>query len=147
MNKSVQLKVKLQVQDWGLLNTHFQESSTTTTTTTTSTATPVDSSSTETSLLMSFLGDLVPYFQTGEEDSDASSSVTVTDSNRYSGTSDDREDSTRVRVPRVRIKKQQREGESDQEDEVVRSKKIPLQIRRFGLPDEGHRVRLVSDAD
>ena len=146
MNKSVQLKVKLQVQDWGLLNTHFQESSTTTTTTTTSTATPVDSSSTETSLLMSFLGDLVPYFQTGEEDSDASSSVTVTDSNRYSGTSDDREDSTRVRVPRVRIKKQ-REEETDEVDEVVRSKKIPLQIRRFGLPDEGHRVRLVSDAD
>ena len=49
-----------------------------------------------------------------------------------------------VRVPRVRIKKQQEEeiGEADQE-EVVRSKKIPLQIRRFGLPDEGHRVRLV----
>ena len=91
---------------------------------------------------MSFLGDLVPYFQTGrdgEEDSDASS-VTVT-ANRYDGT-DDREDSTRVRVPRVRIKKQ-REEETEEVDEVVRSKKIPLQIRRFGLPDEGHRVRLV----
>ena len=146
MNKSVQLKVTLQVQDWGLLNTHFQESSTTTTTATTSTATPVDSSSTETSLLMSFLGDLVPYFQTGEEDSDASSSVTVTDDNRYSGTDDDREDSTRVRVPRVRIKKQGEELDQE-EGEMVRSKKIPLQIRRFGLPDEGHRVRLVSAAD
>ena len=91
---------------------------------------------------MSFLGDLVPYFQTGrdgEEDSDASS-VTVT-ANRYDGT-DDREDSTRVRVPRVRIKKQ-REEETEEVDEMVRSKKIPLQIRRFGLPDEGHRVRLV----
>ena len=91
---------------------------------------------------MSFLGDLVPYFQSsdGEEDSDASATVT----NRY-GT-DDQED-TRVRVPRVRIKKQrekelEEEEEVDQE-EVVRSKKIPLQIRRFGLPDEGHRVRLV----
>ena len=92
---------------------------------------------------MSFLGDLVPYFQTGrdgEEDSDASS-VTVT-ANRYDGT-DDREDSTRVRVPRVRIKKQQREESDQEEEEMVRSKKIPLQIRRFGLPDEGHRVRLV----
>ena len=94
---------------------------------------------------MSFLGDLVPYFQSsdGEEDSDASATVT----NRY-GT-DDQED-TRVRVPRVRIKKQRedelKEEEVDQE-EVVRSKKIPLQIRRFGLPDEGHRVRLVSAAD
>ena len=91
---------------------------------------------------MSFLGDLVPYFQSsdGEEDSDASATVT----NRY-GT-DDQED-TRVRVPRVRIKKQRedelKEEEVDQE-EVVRSKKIPLQIRRFGLPDEGHRVRLVG---
>ena len=88
---------------------------------------------------MSFLGDLVPYFQSSDGEGDSDARVTVT--NRY-GT-DDRED-TRVRLPRVRIKKQREEEmKADQEEEVVRSKKIPLQIRRFGLPDEGHRVRLV----
>ena len=85
---------------------------------------------------MSFLGDLMPYFHSSDEESD--SDATVTTRSTY-----DREE-TMVRVPRVRSKKQQEEeiGEGDQE-EVVRSKKIPLQIRRFGLPDEGHRVRLV----
>ena len=85
---------------------------------------------------MSFLGDLMPYFHSSDEESDSDATVTTRSTN-------DREE-TMVRVPRVRIKKQQEEeiGEGDQE-EVVRSKKIPLQIRRFGLPDEGHRVRLV----
>ena len=87
---------------------------------------------------MSFLGDLMPYFHSSDEESDSDATVTT----RY-GAAYDREE-TMVRVPRVRSKKQQEEeiGEGDQE-EVVRSKKIPLQIRRFGLPDEGHRVRLV----
>ena len=91
---------------------------------------------------MSFLGDLVPYFQSSDEEEDSDASATVT--NRYGA--DDQED-TRVRVPRVRIKKQREEEIQEEVDhqaeEVVRSKKIPLQIRRFGLPDEGHRVRLV----
>ena len=87
---------------------------------------------------MSFLGDLMPYFHSSDEESDSDATVTT----RYEAAYDREE--TMVRVPRVRIKKQQEEeiGEGDQE-EVVRSKKIPLQIRRFGLPDEGHRVRLV----
>ena len=112
---------------------YFQDPSTTTT----STSAPV-STSTEPSILMSFLGDLMPYFQRTDEQLDSDGSATVTKIH-------DDHAATRVRVPRVRVKKERGEeigSELDQETEVVRSKKIPLQIRRFGLPD--NRVRWVS---
>ena len=108
-------------------------------TTTTSTSAPV-STSTEPSILMSFLGDLMPYFQRADEQLDSDGSATVTEIHDQG-----LEHATRVRVPRVRVKKERGEeigSELDQETEVVRSKKIPLQIRRFGLPD--NRVRWVS---
>ena len=114
---------------------YFQDPSTTTT----STSAPV-STSTEPSILMSFLGDLMPYFQRADEQLDSDGSATVTEIHNQG-----LEHATRVRAPRVRVKKERGEEiglELDQETEVVRSKKIPLQIRRFGLPD--NRVRWVS---
>ena len=116
---------------------YFQDPSTTTT----STPAPV-STSTEPSILMSFLGDLMPYFQRADEQLDSDGSATVTEIHDDQGLE---HAATRVRVPRVRVKKERGEeigSELDQETEVVRSKKIPLQIRRFGLPD--NRVRWVS---
>ena len=118
------------------MKSYFQDPSTTTT----STSAPV-STSTEPSILMSFLGDLMPYFQRTDEQLDSDGSATVTEIHDDQGL----EHATRVRVPRVRVKKERGEeigSELDQETEVVRSKKIPLQIRRFGLPD--NRVRWVS---
>ena len=117
------------------MKSYFQDPSTTTT----STSAPV-STSTEPSILMSFLGDLMPYFQRADEQLDSDGSATVTEIHDQG-----LEHATRVRVPRVRVKKEREEeigSELDQETEVVRSKKIPLQIRRFGLPD--NRVRWVS---
>ena len=115
---------------------YFQDPSTTTT------STPAPASpSTEPSILMSFLGDLMPYFQRADDQLDSDGSATVTkihDDQRL-------DQATRVRAPRVRVKKERGEeigSELDQETEVVQSKKIPLQIRRFGLPD--NRVRWVS---
>ena len=118
------------------MKSYFQDPSTTTT----STSAPV-STSTEPSILMSFLGDLMPYFQRADEQLDSDGSATVTEIHDDQGL----EHATRVRVPRVRVKKERGEeigSELDHETEVVRSKKIPLQIRRFGLPDD--RVRWVS---
>ena len=89
---------------------------------------------------MSFLGDLMPYFQRADEQLDSDGSATVTEIHDQ-----ELDHATRVRVPRVRVKKERGEeigSELDHETEVVRSKKIPLQIRRFGLPD--NRVRWVS---
>ena len=118
---------------------YFQDPSTTTT----STSAPV-STSTEPSILMSFLGDLMPYFQRADEQLDSDVSATVTEIHDDQGL-EHLEHATRVRAPRVRVKKERGEeigSELDHETEVVRSKKIPLQIRRFGLPD--NRVRWVS---